>query len=254
MLYGLYQSSHGANAMAHRLDVIANNMANTDTAGFKRDLAVFQLSEIPPNPLVPNPENLQNHAGVVGIAETVTDYSNGGLEETGGSLDIALNGPGFMRLQPGEDGSELLTRSGKLTINGNGHLVEVTTGRDVVQPTDLPIVIPPNLFHINIDQSGVVTGIDKLQNPVALGQIHLVQPDDFHDLEKIGENLYGVNGEIETAGPELTVHQGFIERSTVQPMMEMLSMIETSRQFEANMNMIQYQENTLGQLLQTMTR
>lgn len=254
MLHGLYHSSHGANALATRLDVIANNMANTETAGFKRDLAIFQLSQLPENPLAPTPEHLQDHAGVVGIVETVTDHSNGGLEETGGSLDIALTGPGFIRLAPDDAGNEFLTRSGKLTINGAGRIVELTTNRELMQPTDDPIIAPPNLTHIEINRAGLVTGVDDLQNRIPLGQIHLVQPDDFANVEKIGENLYGVNGEIATAGPELSVHQGFIERSTVQPMMEMLAMIETSRQFEANMNMIQYQEQALGQLLQTMTR
>jgi flagellar basal-body rod protein FlgF len=254
MLFGLYHSSHGANAMAHRLDVIANNMANTDTAGFKRDLAIFQQSALSENMLAPNPDNLQNHAGVVGIAETVTDYSNGGLEQTNGTLDIALMGPGFLRLAPDADGNELLTRSGKLSINGVGRLVELTTGREVMQPTDTPIGVPPNLSDIEINEVGMVMGVDDRGIRIPLGQLHLVQPDDFHNVEKIGENLYGVNGDLETAGPDLTVHQGFIERSTVQPMMEMLAMIETSRQFEANMNMIQYQEQSLGQLLQTMTR
>ena len=251
MLYGLYQSATGADLQSLRQDVISNNIANANTSSFKRDLAIFavrpQQAELDGD-LDDVPPPLQGHPGAAVVAETVTDFAQGPLQETGAAFDIALLGKGFFRVSNGQE--ELLSRSGSLTLNENSELVQTDTGLPVLDDKGDPIVVPPNT-DINFGENGLVTAVDRVTGqPFVLGRIDLVHPNNPRGLEKVGDSLYRAAEGVVTAGPELRVRQGYLEQSGVRPITEMLAMIESSRAFEANMNLIQNQDNTLGQLLQ----
>ena len=254
MLYGLYQAAQGANVQTRRLEVIANNLANANTTSFKRDLAIFQarqLQEHDPHGLTDVPNALRGHPGMIDVADVATDFANGALDPTGGKMDVALNGPGFFRVNNGTE--DLLTRSGKFSLNLNREIVQTNTNLPILQESNEPIIVPEEAVSVEFANDGSVFAVDELNNRALLGRVHIVQSAEPSELEKMGDSLFRMAGKsstITTAGPEVELQQGFLELSSVQPIQEMLELIETSRTLEANMNMIQYQEDTLGQLLQ----
>lgn len=252
MLYGLYQSAVGADLQALKMDTVSNNIANASTSSFKRDLAVFgvrqQQAQLDGNPHG-IPQGLENHPGSAIAVETFTDHSQGPLKNTGSSMDAALAGPGFFRVTDGQ--SDFVTRRGSFTLNADSDLVEVDSGFHVLDDLGNPITVPPG-SELQISQAGYLTAIDPLTNlPIPLGRLDVVEPTDYRLLQKQGDSHYSIDeSALQPAGPETRVRQGYQEGSGVQPVKEMLEMIQTSRGFEANMNLIQHQDNSLGQLLQ----
>ena len=251
MLYGLYQSAVGADLQAIKMETISNNLANAGTSSFKRDLAVFSVRDQQAKmdgELHEVPDHLQNHPGSAVIAETFTDFSQGSLTATGANFDIALLGPGFLQVSDGEQ--TFLSRRGSFALNADSELVQSDTGLAVLDDTGEPISLPPGL-DVQFGQDGTVSAIDPQTNEVfPVAKLGLVQPGDLRSLKKMGDSLYLAQGEVRPAGPELRISQGFLEESGVNPIKEMLGMIQTSRGFEANMNLIQHQDNALAQLLQ----
>lgn len=251
MLYGLYQSAVGADLQALKMETISNNIANAGTSSFKRDLAVFsvqaQQAEMD-GKMHEVPSNLHGHPGATVLAETFTDFSQGPVTATGANFDIALMGPGFLQVTDGEQ--TFLSRRGSLALNADSRLVQADTGLTVLDEHELPIEMPPG-FDMQIGDDGSVFAVDpQTKEVIPVGKLGLVQPHDHRTLQKMGDSLYATNEETTTAGAELRIRQGFLEGSGVQPVKEMLAMIETSRGFEANMNLIQHQDNSLAQLLQ----
>lgn len=253
MINGLYLSAQGAQAQQVRLGVVSNNLANATTTGFKRDLALFQ-SHRPFDEVRGDsedmPERLKDSLGGISIASIETDFTQNALKETGGSLDIALEGKGFLQVSSGS--KRFLTRDGRMTIDGEGNFV-TSGGAKVLSETGVPIAVDPNGGGITIASDGTVSQ-ESAQGLQAVGQLALVQPQSLHDLKKVGNNLYENMGSEIPAGPELKINQGFLESSGVEPIKEMVSLIETSRAFEANLNMLKYQDEALGTLLNTVPR
>lgn len=255
MLYGLYQSAQGANVQARRLEVTAHNLANTNTTAFKQDMAVVrtvpQFADMMGEAFHQDDIahlGLDKHNGATAIADVITDFSNGSIRETGGTYDLALRGPGFFRVTNGEE--TFLTRNGTFLTDTVGNLVTADTGLSVVDINDQTIVIPPESTEIFINQSGVI--YDQ-RGP--LTTIAVAMPKDTAELQKLGDSLYAEPEDAAKLDPLLVrMLQQHLETSTVEPMAEMLSMIEVSRAFEMNMNMIQYQDASLGRLLQSAGR
>jgi len=253
MINGLFLSAQGAHTQQVRLGVVSNNLANVTTTGFKRDLAVFQAHE--PFDLVHGdprntPENLREAWGGVTVAEVETDFSQNSIKPTEGNLDIALTGPGFLRVSQG--GKKFLTRDGRFTLQNDGTLTTLN-GAKVLTQDGSPINIDVEGGPISIAGDGTISQqTEEGLNPI--GQLGLVQPKSYDKLRKVGSNLYENLGGQTAAGPELSVKQGHIETSGVEPMHEMVQLIETSRAFDANLNMIKFQDEALGTLLSTVPR
>lgn len=250
MLYGLYQSAQGAHIQAKRLEVTANNLANSGTTAFKQDVAVVRtvrqfddmLGDVMQGIEAEN-HGFPNHNGATAIADVVTDYSNGSVNRTDGTFDVALRGPGFFRVSDGDN--TYLTRNGSFALDTEGSLVTADSGLSVLDAAGQPIAVPPDARRVGISASGVMS--DEL-TPFA--QIGVVMPPDTAELQKLGNSLYAEPEETEELDPSLVrVVQGHLENSGVEPMSEMLSMIEVTRAFEMNMNMIQYQDASVGRLL-----
>ncbi len=254
MIYGLHLSAQGAQAQSLRLDVVANNLANAQTGGFKRDLAIFQAHHphdveegVPPE----GPEHFEEATGGVSLAGVLTDFSNGPLTATGGTYDVALAGPGFFRVGDGE--GELLTRNGRLTIDPTGQLVTQESGRPVLADDGTPIVFPPIMDDVEITSDGsVFTITDGIRNRIA--RLGLARPESLDGLQKVGQTFFRTGGEILPAGPEARVMHGYIEGSGVQSIQEMMTMIDASRAFESNVTMMKFQDDALGRLLQSLPR
>jgi len=250
MIHGIYLSSHGANAQSLRQDVIANNLANASTTGFKKDVATFQVfkpEEFRKNIPIRMDGDRQKEVGAMSVDRIATDHTPGALQKTDQPYDIGLSGDGFLRVSDGQN--EYLTRNGQLHRSGEGQLVTLDTGLNVLDTTGEPIEIPVGTgIEISIDGKVDAVLPDNSRQP--LGRIDLVSaPTD--QMRKVGDSLFVTDAELTPAGRNVQVKQGFVEASGVHPIQEMTAMIETSRAFEANINMIRIQDESLGRLLQT---
>lgn len=255
MIHGLYLSAQGARQQSFRLDTLANNLANAETGAFKRDLAVFRShrpQEVRVGRPAELPEELENATGGTSPHEVVTDFSNGSLVRTGGTYDVALSGPGFLRVADGND--EFLTRNGRLTVNDRGELVTLDSNRSVLSERGRTITIPSDARDVEIGTDGTILRVDANGARSRLGRLDLVHPESTETLQKVGDSFYRNEGAVFPAGDEVQVRQGFLEASGVQPVQEMMELIEASRAFESNVNLIRMQDDALGRLLGSVGR
>ena len=250
MIYGLYLSAQGAQIQSMRQDVIANNMANSSTNSFKRDLVRVQAHptfDLEQGRSGQQAGNLQNLPGGVTPAGTITDFSNGDLIKTKNPMDLALAGHGL--LQVADESRNYLTRDGQLSVNARGQLVTREHGYAVLSQGGLPISGLDPTQSIEIKDDGSIR-----QNGDNAGKLGIVQPESNRDLQKVGKNMYVTNGQIAPAEQDVSVRQGYLEGSGARPISEMMELIEASRAFEANVNMIKHQDDALGRLLSSLPR
>jgi flagellar basal-body rod protein FlgF/flagellar basal-body rod protein FlgG len=250
MPYGLYLSAAGADVQRQRLEVLSNNLANVNTAGFKRELAVFQAraaEEIEQGTAHPGSRGINDLGGGVFLRETQTDFSQGLMQMTSNETDLALEGEGFFQVS--DENGPLLTRAGEFTLDPAGRLV-TQTGRLVLSEAGGPIVLDRR-FPIEVTQHGMVRQSETgAEFPLAV-----VRPNSPADLVKVGENLFRPLDAVRPVPPaQRQVRQNMLERSTVRPTMEMVQLIETSRAYETNIRMIQHQDELSGQLLSRVLR
>ena len=254
MNYGIFLSAQGAQTQSRRLEVIANNMANADTTAFKRDLAIFQAHHTHdveygiPDDL---PGNLNSHSGGTSITSVETDFSEGPLQQTGGTYDVALSGDGFLHVTNGQ--KNYLTRNGALTTNHRGELM-TSDGYKVLNTIGEPVVFSPNLKGVEIGANGAITELLADGSRGLNTQIAIVQPDSNNELYKVGNSLYRTDGDVHPAEGNVQLKQGFLEGSGTNSVAEMMEMIEATRAFETNLNMIKHQDESLGRLLQSVGR
>lgn len=248
----LYTAATGMGAMETKLDVIANNLANINTTGFKKDRANFEdllyRTEVFPGVRDPeqNPSAVGSQIGLgVRVTSVQTDQRQGTLQATGRDLDVAIEGPGFLRVLDPVSQEIMFTRAGNLDINANGQLVmgSAHMGRLL----DPPIQIPEDATALVINANGEVM-VQQPQNPdlQVQGQIQMAQFINPDGLLKLGQNLYR---QTEASGPEIlanpgqnglgVVRQGSLEASNVEPVHELIDLITTQRAFELNSQAIQ---------------
>jgi len=251
MIKSLSTAATGMQAQQTNIDVIANNLANASTTGFKRDFPFFQtfptFDEI--NGTGPDvPEDQLNHSGGVSVAGVVTDHAGGPLEQTHGDYDLALAGDGFFRVLA--DGQPAMTRDGRFTLNEQGELVTVGHGWPVLSNTGQRFFFPPDTQKAEFSSDGTVWAVDNIGGRANLGELDLVRPESYPSLVKTGNNLFVGGGRPVPAGPELQVMQGYLEGSGTNSIQEMVHLIQASRDFETNLNMMRLQDDALGRLLQ----
>ncbi|MCC7474643.1 MAG: flagellar hook-basal body protein [Pirellulales bacterium] len=245
MPYGMYISAEGAAAQAQRLEVIANNMANVDTAGFKQDVAMFQAryaEAIQKGQASPGDRSINDLGGGVKIIDVETDYSPGELKQTGAPLDVAINGPGFFHVRS-DDGRLCLSRAGAFELDPQGHLITQGGKRPVLDQQGGEITL------LN-DQPFNITADGFIEQAGSLFALGMSRPESLDEMVKVGNNLWEPTGTIQPlALSERDVRQGYLEVSGANPVRQMMAMIETTRAFEANTRMIQNQDSITGSLL-----
>jgi flagellar basal body rod protein FlgG len=250
MLYGLYLSAQGAQARSMQLEVVANNLANADTSSFKRDLALFQAHrpfDLEYGGTGTPPGGLNGSTGGITVHETFTDFTPSALEKTGGSLDVAISGPGFFRVRRGDE--DLLTRDGRFARNAVGDLVTADGGYQVLTGEGAPIRLNPEAVALEIAEDGTLSERLATGETSAAGRLAVVVPPDTDRLEKAGNNLYRSPEQPTPAGTDSRIAQGFVESSGVNAVAETMRMIEASRAFETNVNMLRFQDESLARLL-----
>ena len=253
MPYGLYMSAAGAEVQNQRLQVISNNLANVNTPGFKRELAIPQArhSEAIERGIDrPGSRSINDVGGGVRMRETVTEFSAGRLRRTENPTDAAIvDAPGqekaFFVVQKGEQ--QFLTRAGNFNIAPNGELL-TQQGFQVLSLDGNPVTAVPGL-PADITKKGALRQ-GALEIP-----LQIVRPQSLDNLVRSGENLFSPQGEP-TPVPfaERHVEGGYLELSSVNPTNEMMQLIEASRAYESNVKLIQHQDNMLGTLLNRVLR
>ncbi|AHN27176.1 flagellar basal-body rod protein FlgG [Gilliamella apicola] len=259
MIKSLWIAKTGLTAQQMNMDIISNNLANVSTSGFKRQRAVFEdlLYQTVRQPGAQSseqttlPSGLQIGTGVRPVA-TERIHSQGNLEATDNSSDVAINGQGFFQvLLP--DGTQAYTRSGAFQVNQNGQLV--TAAGYEIQPT---INIPSNAIKMTVARDGVVNvTLANQSTQVQVGQLTLHTFINDTGLESMGENLY-LETESSGAPTENTpglngaglLYQGYTETSNVNVAEELVNMIQVQRAYEINSKAISASDQMLQRLNQ----
>lgn len=217
-------------ALQRQMDVVANNIANLNTTGFKAEQILFEEYVMPVARDNDFP-NLDQPLSYVQDWATVHDLTSGGVVQTGNDLDVALNGDGFFAVQT--VGGERWTRAGAFQLNNQGTLVDLS-GNPVLG-TGGPITFGPDEIGITIAADGTISS-----SAGAKGQLRIVEFDNAQALTREGYNLFSGGQPVANAGTR--VMQGHIERSNVSGVAEMAEMIRVQRAYESAASLAQKQD------------
>lgn len=249
MIYGLWQSASGLRTQDYKQSILANNMANLNTPGFKPDAVTFaeRLSEAKARGGFNGDRLLRGVTGGVVETEVYTNFTSAPVDPTGNPLDVALMGDGFLTVQT-PDGPRY-TRDGRMATGPNGMLVHAGTGFPVLSDQGREIVIDlASRDKLNINPRGLIR-----QGLAEVGRIGVVDFSDRHKLNKVGSNLYETGAEP-IPMPNAELRQGAIEQSGVDPVTTLVDMIAGSRAYELNANFITLQDQTLGRVINDVGR
>jgi len=279
---GWYTGASGMIAQQWRLDAVANNLANVDTDGYKKDIAVHKafpellMRRLNDDGVYTHPFGSADAAPIVGkigtgveLNELFTTFEQGSLKQTDSDFDLALDGKGFMAISTPY--GERYTRNGSFQLGKEGYL-ETKEGYPVLGEKG-PIQVKANNFKIDAQGQVWVNGRYQDGNPdsmvskddnsweqtVLLDKLKVV--DFYRDryLQKQGSSLYkstetsGSAGNLENAKRPKVV-QGFVEASNVNPVTEMVQMIEVNRAYEANQKVVQAADSMVGKLINEVAR
>ena len=236
----IYSAMFGAMSNEFRVNQIANNLANVNTTGYKQDNLAFHdtflrfahdyavnvKTHLRGEDVFPKEHIMAKPR----LADQQVDFSQGNMSPTGNTLDLAIHGDGFFQVRTPE--GDFLTRNGRFQISPEGQLV-TEQGYQVLGEGG-PIEIP-GAGNLVIGQGGVIR-----QNQEEVGQIGLYTVEDLGSLEKIGSNLFGSSDGEPNVIPaaEASINQGYLERSNVEVVTEMVKMIESQRSHQAYMKIL----------------
>jgi flagellar basal-body rod protein FlgF len=224
----IYLSMSGAKATMQRQDVLANNLANASTTGFRAELAAFRAV----------PVRGDGASTRVYALESTVGYNPdaGPVQATGRSLDVAMKGGAWLAVQ-GLDGTEAYSRAGSLDVNAEGTLI--TRGGLPVLGDGGPITVPPN-SDVSIGGDGTISARSADGKSTPVGKLKLVTPET--PLQRGADGLFrAADGDL-LADPNARVQDGALEGSNVSPVETMVAMIAAARQFESQMKMLQTAE------------
>jgi flagellar basal-body rod protein FlgF len=223
------------------MDVIANNLANVSTPGFKRESAKFEeyITHVRPAEDQKGPQSVS----FVKDAGVMRDSAQGNIEKTGATYDLALNGSGYFQVQT--PAGMRYTRDGHFSLDGNGNLV--TSEGYQVQGEGGAITIAPTDGDINIAPDGTVSSVvNGIGNQ--LGKLKVADFANDAALTKQGSNLYSTT-QTPTTATNTTMRQGALEGSNVAPVIEISKMIEVMRAYEATATLSKSQEDLMRQAI-----
>lgn len=249
---GIFTALSGALAQSTKIDTIANNIANVNTTGFKRDQQTFgeyltamekeaQVIQVPRVPA--SIESFYDMNGgdkaFVDATGTYTNFEQGSLKFTGGKLDLAIDGTGFFEVAT-PNGVQL-TRAGNFTIDGNGQLVTKDGNAVLLEGDELASPDQRAVRFSGRSQAYISDAGEVFDGEKNLGKISLLQVKNIDSLQKVGSNNYSIKPNMEAEFVKVAVpnlKQGFIETSNVNIVNEMTEMITAQRVFEGTQKAI----------------
>jgi flagellar basal-body rod protein FlgF len=243
----LYVGLSQQTALQRQMDVVANNLANMNTTGFKRESVLFQQYVKDGADATASGSSEDDIAFVFdyGVAR---NFSPGAYIQTGNSLDVAVTNKGFLMVEA-ENGDTMYTRNGHMSIMEDGTLV-TSSGHPILDDGGAPITITAADRQITIAKDGTVSG---KQGIIAKLGIVEFAPQDEPSLEKGGESLF-----TSTATPQPAVAaqvlQGMVEGSNVEPIKEMTSMMQISRTYQRTAKMLEQYQDMQNQSIQRLAK
>lgn len=263
MIRGMYTSASGMTSSLEQMDVIANNMANVNSPAYKEKQNVFK--SFPENDLVRTDDqetntpmgNIDSRPPIGSMATgvtadgTYTNFSQGSLRSTDNPLDVALEGKGFFAVQLPGDGERAYTRDGTFKLNDQNQLV-TSSGRRILGTNGQPIQLPGDSSGVTITPDGNIYD----QNQQQFGQLRVVQFENPQKLREMGENLYrqGENNDVQFPAEDVKVRQGVTEQPNFSPVKQMTRMIEVSKRYEMNSQVLKQHDSTLGEAISQVGR
>lgn len=261
MFSSLWVAKTGLDAQQTRMDVISNNLANANTTGYKSSRAEFQdlMYQNRGQPGGQTTEQTESPTGLmlgtgVRVVGTEKLFTGGNITQTGNSMDVAIQGNGFLQVSM-PDGSTAYTRDGSLHTDQNGQVVTADG-----YPLEPAITLPSGVQSLTIGSDGTVTATSGgSTTPVQVGTIQLADFVNPAGLQPMGQNLYletASSGSPQTGQPALngmgSLQQGSLESSNVNVVEQMVDMIETQRTYEMNSKAISSVDNMLQDLTDKM--
>ena len=257
MNLALWSAKTGLDAQNTQMAVIANNLANANTTGYKSDRAAFQdlLYQNVRQVGAQSTQNTQYSTGLtlgtgVSIVATEKDYTQGSVTQTNGSLDLSISGKGFFQITM-PDGTLAYSRDGSLSLDNQGNVVTASG-----YPLAPAITIPAGTQSVTIGADGSVTAVSAANKTTTIGQIQLADFINEEGLQPTGNNLLvesAASGSPQTgtagANGLGTIQQGSLETSNVNTVTELVNMIECQRAYEMNSKAI----TTTDQMLEYLT-
>lgn len=251
--YGLWLSAAGMKVNEHRQTLLANNMANANTTGFKSDMAVVMQRRVESRSSLSGMgfrhPVLDGLSGGLDVKQPYHDFEQGPIESTGRALDVAIDGEGFLAVSDGEE--TRYTRAGNFTTNAEGELVLVAgEGRwRVLDDGGNRITLDDALGEPVVSQDGTF----RQQNEI-VATLGLVTPENKQMLRKKGENLFAPVGEVDMSPASGRFVAESLEGSNFEVMTGLAGMIEASRAYQLNATMLQMQDTMTGQAVTTVGR
>ena len=225
--------------LERQMDVVANNVANVNTSGYKADKSLFQ-EYLKSGAHEDNFVGRDRNVSYVQDSGTFKDFSQGPTEQTKNPLDVAVDGGGFLVVQT--PAGERYTRDGGLQVNNQGQLV--TAAGNPVLGNSGPIVFQPTDHDVSIAADGNITVLEGINRIDAVrGKLRLVSFADAQKLLKEGNNLYAAGTAAAQPDTASKVRQGFVEKSNVNSVAEMSRMIEVTRTYTQISNLLQQQSD-----------
>jgi len=252
MIYGLWQSAGGLQAQEYRQTLLANNLANVDTPGYRADRVAFierlnaASARGTPGPQAPN---LRGMTGGVFETEVYTDYAfaNSRLTPTGNPLDVGLEGEGFLVVQ--SPAGPRYTRDGRMVMDSSGTLRHAASGHPLLDTAGQPVMLDPaSRRGVKIDERGSIR-----QGDTVVGQLAVVDFSDRRVLRKDGQNLFTAEAAPDR-GATGRVRQAVVEESSVDAAGTLVEMIAAMRAYEANARLISLQDESLGRVVNDLGR
>ncbi|MFW6306725.1 MAG: flagellar basal-body rod protein FlgF [Bacillota bacterium] len=247
MIKGLFTAASGMTAKQRQLDVVSNNLANVNNTGFKKDGNIQKsFKEVLLNRIEgsKNPVPLGEVGGGVMTEETFTNFTQGGVRQTGNQLDIAIEGSGFFVVDTPQ--GLRYTRDGNFTLNEDGQIVTQQGYPVMGERGPLQTIAGQS---INIDGDGQLYLGD-----IRGDQIRVANFENNQALEKTGDNLYMTEADPQEADGDYQLRQGYLENSNVNIVEEMANMIQVTRHYEANQKVITSIDSTLNKAVNEVAR
>jgi flagellar basal-body rod protein FlgF len=230
----VYIAMTGATQTMRAQDAVSHNLANASTVGFKSELSAFQSV-----PVLGPGANTRINAVAQGTGQ---DETQGTIQHTGRSLDVAVNGLGWIAVQA-PDGTEAYTRAGDLQLGPDGSLTDARG--NPVMGAGGPVTVPDSA-QVTIGKDGIVSTVPMGQGPstiAAVGQIKLVNPDSAQMHEGADGLMHMNDGSTADADNTVTLTSGALEASNVNPSSELVKMISLSRQYEMQVRSLKTAED-----------
>lgn len=218
------------------LDIAANNIANADTAGFKVEQLLLETEPLTPPAIGSAPINYVTDNGIA------RDFGQGAMENTGNAFDLAVEGEGFFTVQTGA--GDRYTRDGRFTVDSQNRLV-TKQGDPVLSSGGQPITFNPALPAPSIAKDGTIS-----QGAQSLGRVGVVRFASLAVLGKDDNNLYTAPEGAAVTANDAVIRQGMVERSNVQPVLEITHLIEITRAYERVAKMMEANQNMASTAIQ----